>query len=345
MSTNIYLEEVPFAILEAVKARIMARRQQIVKPRPSTRPRPQFRRFGASSRIWRKPEYAAASTMEDTLFAFTGYSFYKKFDSTEGGVEVFSMDTLNSISEMLTIPLSTDDTDVRFSASPFILPIDGTSCILVLMALDIGFNAGDYRTRAIINRAYLVSKSAVRQLSIPGNLQAAINELNPENSFDIRYPDGDNTSDVPPRQIRNQAVGISDAYLNVWTPKVFEILNNIAPFTSPSAIQQYPNGSDYVVNDWRYGYAASDPSDWSLYFAKWLGDPADIDEGRPDLLDELPDSTILLPPNWYLMPLNNQPGNLFARGHDWFIVWNWDDPEYCRAMCTALGFSSSDLTP
>lgn len=61
-AVNVTLEEVPFAILEAVKARILANRRRLEqpKPRPSLRPRAQFRRFGASSRAWRKPQYAAA---------------------------------------------------------------------------------------------------------------------------------------------------------------------------------------------------------------------------------------------------------------------------------------------
>lgn len=62
-AVNLTLEEVPFAILEAVKARILANRRQLgqaQKPRPSLRPRPQFRRYGASSKTWRKPQYGAA---------------------------------------------------------------------------------------------------------------------------------------------------------------------------------------------------------------------------------------------------------------------------------------------
>ena len=58
-STLLDLEEVPFAILEAVKARILASRRNIGKPPPSTRPRPQFRKFGASSKGWRKPQHGA----------------------------------------------------------------------------------------------------------------------------------------------------------------------------------------------------------------------------------------------------------------------------------------------
>lgn len=70
--TNLVLEEVPFAILEAVKLRIMASRKNLGKPPESTRPRPQFRKFGANSKKWRKPQYAAGSfdDYQDAVFYF-----------------------------------------------------------------------------------------------------------------------------------------------------------------------------------------------------------------------------------------------------------------------------------
>lgn len=63
MTLNIDLEDVPFAILEAVKARILANRRRLQqdqqRPRPSLRPRPQFVKIGASSKAWRLPKPAA----------------------------------------------------------------------------------------------------------------------------------------------------------------------------------------------------------------------------------------------------------------------------------------------
>jgi hypothetical protein len=60
-AVNVTLEEVPFAILEAVKARILANRRRLDerKQQPSTRPRPQFRNVGASSKAWRPPQPVA----------------------------------------------------------------------------------------------------------------------------------------------------------------------------------------------------------------------------------------------------------------------------------------------
>lgn len=68
MTLNVDLEDVPFAILEAVKARILAGRrraaEQQQRPKPSTRPRPQQRKFGASSGRWVRPEPAAVPLEE-----------------------------------------------------------------------------------------------------------------------------------------------------------------------------------------------------------------------------------------------------------------------------------------
>lgn len=67
-AVNITLEEVPFAILEAVKARVLENRRKLSessKRRPSTRPEPQFRMFGASDRRWSRPRYATNVDAEE----------------------------------------------------------------------------------------------------------------------------------------------------------------------------------------------------------------------------------------------------------------------------------------
>jgi hypothetical protein len=87
-STLLDLEEVPFAILEAVKARILASRGNIGKPPPSTRPRPQFRKFGASTKGWRKPQYAAGLTGGDAVLLL-------HMDGTDGS-QLFKDDSASS---------------------------------------------------------------------------------------------------------------------------------------------------------------------------------------------------------------------------------------------------------
>ena len=66
MTLNINLEDVPWAILEAVRGRIMSNRQRLLDQqelqRPALQPKPQFRKFGADSRSWKRPQPAAVAS-------------------------------------------------------------------------------------------------------------------------------------------------------------------------------------------------------------------------------------------------------------------------------------------
>jgi hypothetical protein len=65
MTLNVNLEDVPFAILEAVRGRIMSNRRRLQEnqeqqqQRPALQHKPQFRKFGADGRTWKRPEPAA----------------------------------------------------------------------------------------------------------------------------------------------------------------------------------------------------------------------------------------------------------------------------------------------
>lgn len=76
MTLNIDLEDVPFAIFEAVKARILANRRKLGQqaPPPSLRPRPQFVKIGANSKIWRLPKPAAIPL--DDSFSPIGHAWW-----------------------------------------------------------------------------------------------------------------------------------------------------------------------------------------------------------------------------------------------------------------------------
>lgn len=73
MTLNIDLEDVPDAILEAVKARILANRRRLLdqqeqQQQPAAlQPKPQFRKFGADSRTWKRPQPAAVSSGQQTV--------------------------------------------------------------------------------------------------------------------------------------------------------------------------------------------------------------------------------------------------------------------------------------
>lgn len=95
MSLNVRVEDVPFAILEMVKARIMAQRQkqqqQQAKPRAPKGPRPQFRRFGASSKAYRRPRPAAVPTGGDTAFLINPAAGYQDGELNVNTADLASM--------------------------------------------------------------------------------------------------------------------------------------------------------------------------------------------------------------------------------------------------------------
>ncbi len=83
MSVNIWLEDVPDAILEAVKARLMRRRKDLLedneqKKREASEPGPQLVEFGGDSDEWRRPEPGVVGGQR----TFVGHSVQKQQVST-----------------------------------------------------------------------------------------------------------------------------------------------------------------------------------------------------------------------------------------------------------------------
>ena len=65
MALNINLEDVPNEIFEVVRARILKNRKSLAKakapkPKPALKPLPQFKKVGADTKQWKRPEYAVA---------------------------------------------------------------------------------------------------------------------------------------------------------------------------------------------------------------------------------------------------------------------------------------------
>ena len=142
-AVNVTLEEVPFAILETVKARILANRQKLEagRRRPSTRPRPQFRRYGASERGWRKPQHGAGAGTTSSL----------------GLVELFWYEPVIATLPWPTYPPPlvfvgpTDDPSIRISEVPNVLLSVGTSQVSSFF----GYTDSQYPANgSIFNRVY-----------------------------------------------------------------------------------------------------------------------------------------------------------------------------------------------
>jgi hypothetical protein len=276
---------------------------------------------------------------EQPGFAFSGWVAYNGTGINGAYLRIYSGDASTFLEQYKPAPSA--EQGVFFFTTIFFLPLTSDACVAV--AAPYYYFQDDPTPNYLSRSAFIVGKSSVRLIGVPAAINAVLDAFESEDG--IGEPLYENyVSLLPPRYIQYAGVGFYPSYVTPWTPKVYEIINKVAPFVSESQIIQYPHGSRLVVTDWRYSFVSpSDPKDWSLYFANWRGDPDDIDTSRPDLLDTLPAATINLPPNWPSLQFDN-PDQVFG-GFDFAVAWNWDRPTYCRQMCLALGFSPADLTP
>lgn len=187
MSVNLTLEEVPFAILEAVKARILANRRRAEEEKKRRRRRPEDEYFTAR-RAAAEDDYVASTIEETALFAQSSLAFYWSYDPYSAHWRAYSGDCSNYITE--TIALPTPGVTIAFTWSEvdhLALPVNAETSILVMMARFYG-EADNYQDLypipvswyVTINRAYICSKSQIRSISIPATLQNCINRLNPD---------------------------------------------------------------------------------------------------------------------------------------------------------------------
>lgn len=116
------------------------------------------------------------------------------------------------------------------------------------------------------------------------------------------------------------------------TPSIFASLNQAAQFVNPSFIKEFPAGrrwiveaGDFVNGTQKYGYYST---------------PGDPDEFTGGAVVENNRLTFSLADQLH-PDFVTEPGYSFGK----YTVWDWDDPNYCRSMCFALGFTDTDLVP
>lgn len=168
MSLNIDLEDVPFAILEAVKARILANRRKLQDSRDqplrrSTRPRPQFARIGATSKIWRLPKPAAMLEDEGTGMIITwnnGQPVVKEQNGTitewyEFGSVPSTLDDLGGIPAVSVLPYfpGNDSSygNIGLTARPYIETQYLSACTLEAWGELIGLGGGPVNSRYAVD--------------------------------------------------------------------------------------------------------------------------------------------------------------------------------------------------
>jgi hypothetical protein len=179
-SVNLDLEEVPFAILEAVKARIMANRRRLgvgregEQPPPSLKPRPQLRKFGASGKNYRRPEPAATGGGDISPHNILWYSIRIRFIGDPGNDTVLKLYS-GDLSKSLTIEF---DRGLDYAGQYGMytqfacLPLDGTTCIAILYYVTSG---GGFigPIGPTTHKAFIVGRSSVRQLSnVPNKIKS-----------------------------------------------------------------------------------------------------------------------------------------------------------------------------
>jgi hypothetical protein len=138
----------------------------------------------------------------------------------------------------------------------------------------------------------------------------------------------------------------------MYSPFVYELLNNTYNFTAPENVKTFPATKKAgLIDASKGGYKNfSRLSDiyrngLPLYNALWPvpGQSPDTDVWSPDYTGNIKPIRV------------NRPGLVFSsdrvqRTENYteerlITVWDWDDPAYCRFMLQELGFSASDLNP
>ncbi len=108
-------------------------------------------------------------------------------------------------------------------------------------------------------------------------------------------------------------------------------------------IDYYPYPSEMYNDSVQLKYStisSTETPSWLMFSIGWMGQ-------KPK---DQQNATLRLSPN--RTPKNGEQENpenpekkYFGNTDDLVIVWDWNDPNYCKDMCLELGFSISDLKP
>jgi hypothetical protein len=211
----------------------------------------------------------------------------------------------------------------------------------------------------------------------PVNATTVIQILNPANPEGLFVLDKYQLVNVTTPNFSNYSglkIEVLDSY--VYTPDVFRIINEYTPFTSAANIKSLPiklkaGLADRSSGSWSSFQDTSTQPEYPwmsnfyregapFYYALWpnnneepnlgIWDPsyAPVWENFPKP-KRIGKATLSLAadrvPRNGANDSNNVYGPEYYNSEDLITVWDWDDPNYCRSMCKALGFTDADLTP
>lgn len=151
------------------------------------------------------------------------------------------------------------------------------------------------------------------------------------------------------------ASGAADKAFNV-TPAVFSLLNTISPFTDVENIKTFPTSKRWVIPDRTAGSAFHafalrelDPN--TVPPVSWLDLYNGADPFRyqrwttPNQEPAVGSIGVPFPAATLRLDASRPSRSGFYQNRIFGTMWDWDDPNYCRQMCLALGFDAADLTP
>ncbi len=353
-AVNLALEEVPFAILEVVKARILANRRRLgagqdqQKPPPSLKPRPQLRKFGASSKNYRRPEPAATGGQPDPTY---GLAFLSVGVDDEGTPNTRIRVAYGDGSKDLY--LTGEFFFVDPNAQPLLLPINSTSAIIVSL-------------EANNIRCVYVGYTSVRVVPTPGRIASLVNVLSAANA------------DPPPltgsytyiaseafknfRRIKftdiaggfrsganiSGPVGNRGPRIYISGPGIYSFLKNPA--------SAYAAGNRAETLQGLYNYVANAPlpaKSTTVYNRVPFIDYMLTYNGPvPPVGDYEPVNDVLNPVWRQSRQPTKVPGfkdNYFTESDGGYLLhymwWDWGKPNYCREQLLALGFTEANITP
>jgi hypothetical protein len=210
-------------------------------------------------------------------------------------------------------------------------------------------------------RTFLIGEKTVREIAVPEPYLSVLHaEFPPANTTRVVREGGLTTAQaftIPAfgtRTIPNGTLTATiDPYYSIGaTPQVFKRINaefdNLLPeeqIKDTPLMKRYPlrdvNRGGFAIlaanennNGLKNAYAAGEP----FFYARWpvLGQSPTTTPGLPILAQ--PSATLRLSPGRPAYPEELQLLQLYT-------ATDWDDPRYCRAYLTALGFTAADLTP
>lgn len=235
-------------------------------------------------------------------------------------------------------------------------------------------------------QAYVGNNKSMREIAVPSVLQNVVRQygasepartgsiygtFNGQNySFDNMY-----TGYISAPY--SNRTGLGTDIPNGWTPDIFEIINQQAPFTSTANIKQFPSSTKKwrVMDETKGGYRIFDyngPGYWpsnygkisklysngdSLYYADWA---QANQQGYPwtSTSSQHAPTPKFIPKPGLTFNANRSPRigpntatSIYTGSVSYYdrealnIIWDWNDPAYCRFMCKELGFTDADLSP